>query len=290
MIVVRLFGGLGNQMFQYAMARSLADRYDVPLKLDVSGFVNYTLRQYELGDFNIRAGIADGNDLDVFRLSANQLSFWTCMKNHIPLLAPRRVFREFSFLYDERVHTINPPVYLDGYWQSERYFAHNSEALRRDFTLRDPLDTDNMELLKKIETTNALSLHVRRGDYMSDQGTNEVHGVCPREYYQTAVEHIAGRVKYPHIFVFSDDSEWAEDNLNLGYPVTFVNVNSKGRGVFDMTLMRNCQHHIIANSSFSWWGAWLNPSVNKIVVAPQAWFNKASHDTSDLIPLAWVRL
>ncbi len=277
-------------MFQYATARSLADRYNELLKLDISGFKDYTLRHYELGDFNIRAEIADKKDLDFFMISTKRQSLWQRIQKRVPFFTSKMVFREASFTYDDRFCSLRAPVYLDGYWQTERYFAFNSEAIRQDFMPHIQLDERNREILSQIEIQNAVSLHVRRGDYVSDPRTNDFHGVCSLEYYHAAVRYIAKRVKQPHIFVFSDDYSWARNNLDLQYPSTFLNANSNDRGIFDMILMRHCQHHIIANSSFSWWGAWLNPSPDKIVITPKSWFNKAQRDTRDLIPQTWITL
>jgi hypothetical protein len=290
MIVVKLIGGLGNQMFQYAIARSLADRYNVVLKLDLSGYEQYALRHYELGGFNIRAEIADRPDMDFFKVNTQQRSVLQRIKTYLPFSRRGSVFREAAFVFDERVLSIKPPVYLDGYWQTERYFIHNSEALRRDFTLRQRLDERNGEMLAQIKETNAVSLHIRRGDYLSDSRTNDFHGVCSLEYYHAAIHIIAKRVENPHIFIFTDDHEWAKNNLDFKYPSTLVDVNSGDQGILDMMLMCHCKHHIIANSSFSWWGAWLNPSPEKIVIAPKSWFRNAPHDTSDLLPKAWITL
>lgn len=290
MIAVKLIGGLGNQMFQYATARSLADRYDVVLKLDLSGFEQYTLRHYELGGFNIRAEIADRHDMEFFKVNTKYRSVLQRIKGHIPFSAPGMFFREASFNFDERFLSVKPPVYLDGYWQTERYFVHNAEALRHDFTSCQQLDGRNREMLAQIKAMNAVSLHVRRGDYVNDPQTNDFHGTCSLEYYHAAVDYIAERVKDQHILVFSDDHEWAKKNLDFKYQSTFVNINSKDQGILDMMLMCHCKHNIIANSSFSWWGAWLNQSPDKIVVAPRSWFKSVSHDIRDLLPLAWIKI
>jgi hypothetical protein len=290
MIIVKLIGGLGNQMFQYATARSLADRHGVALKLDISGFEQYTLRHYELDSFNIRAEIANKYDMDAFKVNMKQSPTLQCLKRFFPWFTPGIVFRETMFCYDEHLLSIKPPVYLDGYWQTERYFYHNSEALRRDFALREQSDEKNAEMLTRIEAMNAVSLHVRRGDYVNNPRTNDFHGTCALEYYHDAVSIITERVEYPHIYIFSDDREWVKNHLVLKCPSTFVDINSEKQGVLDMMLMYHCKHHIIANSSFSWWGAWLNPSPDKIVVAPKSWFRTAEHDVRDLVPPAWIRL
>ncbi len=290
MIVVRLIGGLGNQMFQYAMARSLADISGTPVKLDISGYEQYTLRRFELGDFNIRAEIASKSDIDFFRVDLNRDALWQRVKRRLPFFTPKMVYNEKSFSYDSRLRNSVPPVYFDGYWQTEKYFEDNAAAIRNDFTLFARLDAANLEQLRHIEHSNAVSLHVRRGDYVNDPNTHECHGVCSTDYYRDAVACMADRVGPLQLFIFSDDHQWAKANLDFGYPATFVTVNSDKKGVFDMMLMRHCKHHIIANSSFSWWGAWLNPSPDKTVIAPRRWFNKMKQDTRDLLPSAWVVL
>lgn len=284
-----MIGGIGNQMFQYAMARSLADHHNDELKLDLSDFEHYTLRRYELQDFNIRAGIADREDLDSLKGRREPCSLWQRIKRRI-LPDSALVFRERSFAYNRDIDQVKPPVYLDGYWQSERYFVSNATAIRKDFTLNAPLDTPNTEMLAFIDSVNAVSLHVRRGDYVEDPNTNRVHGVCPIDFYSNAVRYISDRVGQIHLFVFSDDHEWVRHNLAFDYPSTFVTLNSSTRGVCDMMLMRQCKHHIVANSSFSWWGAWLNPAEGKIVIAPLKWFSDESKDTRDLTPAGWVLL
>jgi len=290
MIVVKLIGGLGNQMFQYATGRTVADSHNAQLKLDISGFERYKLRRYELGDFNIRAEIAGPDDITFFGISLQRHSIWQRLKRRAVPVSPKPVFRERTFAYNEELSGIKPPVYLEGYWQSERYFLLNSKAIREDFTLRCDLDRANSEMLAHVESVNAVSLHVRRGDYVDNPHTKEFHGICSLDYYQAAIEYVAERVEKPHFVVFSDDQEWAGRNIAFDYPATFVTLNSKDRGVFDMVLMHRCRHHIIANSSFSWWGAWLNPSAGKLVVAPKRWFNSVSNDTRDLIPPSWTVL
>jgi hypothetical protein len=200
-------------------------------------------------------------------------------------------YTEPSFAYDASVHLLRAPVYLNGYWQSERYFADIADQLRQDFTLRAPPDAANAAMLAQIQAAPAaVSLHVRRGDYVSNPTTAQYHGVCSLAYYHAAIDYIAAQVAQPHYFLFTDDPAWVADNLKSNFPTTLVQINSADRGMCDMALMRACRHHIIANSSFSWWGAWLNPAPDKLVVAPQKWFSGAGHSTADLVPASWVRL
>lgn len=288
-IVTRLIGGLGNQMFQYAAARAVALRQDAVLKLDISGFVDYPLRRYELDQFPINANIATDSDLSHFGLRPikqhdlqHRLRRWIT-GNDWP------VYREPHFNYDSLVMQLRSPIYLDGYWQSEKYFNEFAQILRKELTPISPLESQNKNTANLIANVNSVSLHIRRGDYASNTHTNQYHGLCTLDYYYAAIKHIASRVSSPHFFIFSDEIDWAQANLHCDFPMTYVNANPPERCFRDMQLMSRCRHHIVANSSFSWWGAWLNPYQEKIVVAPKSWF-KSDVDTCDLLPDTWTRL
>ena len=290
MIIVRLTGGLGNQMFQYAAARSVADRHGVRLELDITDYKHHKLRRYELGDFTIRAEIASKDDIESLGVDTTRLSLFGRFKRRLLPSSSNTVYRERSLSYDSGVESIVPPMYLDGYWQSERYFTLNEDVIRRDFSSAYPLNEPNSNILAQIQAVNAVSLHIRRGDYVSDLRTNRMHGICSLDYYRSAIDYISGKVTQPHFFIFSDDHSWVQRNFYFVSPSIFVTVNSSDMGVLDMILMQQCKHHIIANSSFSWWGAWLDPSSDKIVVAPKRWFNDLRFETKDLVPSSWVRL
>lgn len=297
LVITRLIGGLGNQMFQYATGRALALRGGAALKLDVTGFAAagaHTKRRYELDSFSIHGGAASDADLARFGRTGKPRS--PRLDRVLRLFRFGRpygawpIYREPHFHFDPAVPELRAPVYLDGYWQCERYFSDIAGVLRQEFTAKAPLDRENAALAEAIDAVNAVSLHVRRGDYASDPTTNRVHGICSPDYYQRAVDYITTRTGAAHLFVFSDDRQWTRANLRFAAPTTFVGANSPDCSYRDMQLMARCRHHIIANSSFSWWGAWLNRSDEKIVVAPRQWFGTSSNDTSDLIPANWVRL
>lgn len=290
MVVVRLIGGLGNQMFQYAFGRNIALIHGVPLKLDISGFKSYPLRKFELKHLNIAAKIATERDIHESR-KLNFLDSWMSRIVNIVASTPRRgeVCERF-FHFDPAMLTVGPNAYLNGYWQSEKYFEGIEDIIRQEFTFQCKPDARNEELLRRISTTNSVSLHVRRGDYVSDPVTHETHGTCPPGYYQRAVELIAAKIGQPHIFVFSDTPEWVKNNLSFNFPSTLVIHNSGDSSFEDLRLTSHCKHHIIANSSFSWWGAWLNSSPEKIVIAPKKWFANEDLDSHDLIPPGWIRL
>jgi len=291
-LIVNLIGGLGNQMFQYAAGRALALELGTPLRLDISGFARYTLHQgFELPRIFTCPILVAGED-DVRGILGWQYPPRLRRIISRPVMAAFRrknFIIESSFRYCSGIKNVPDDSYLVGYWQSERYFADAVAQIREDFTFRIPLEMQNANLARQIGQSNAVSLHVRRGDYAADPMTTATHGLCSLDYYRMAISHIAERVQQPRFFVFSDDIAWTRNNLTIDFPHQYIDHNHGADSYNDMHLMSLCRHHIIANSSFSWWGAWLNRGGDKIVVAPKRWFANKT-DTQDLIPKNWVRL
>ena len=289
MIATKLIGGLGNQMFQYAIGRTLAIRNNVELKLDITGFDTYKLQNYSLSTFNIKASLATEKELAWFKkyhFKQGRLWFW-----YNRTIANRaRYAWEKQFNFEPWILTLKDPVYLDGFWQSEHYFKEIEMSIRNEFSVKVPLAGRNKEIADLMHDTNAVSLHVRRADYVTNPQTSTWHGACNLEYYEKAVSTIVASVENPHFFVFSDDMPWAKENIKLDYPITYVDHNDALTNYEDLRLMSLCKHNIVANSSFSWWGAWLNTNPNKIVVAPNRWFQTPKMDTRDLLPESWVRI
>jgi hypothetical protein len=289
-------GGLGNQMFQYAAGRSLACRLKTVLKLDTSFLDTLhegnTPRAYELNCFEIASETASRDDIAGI---LGEKSLYNVIRAKVgKRLGKRwenpRLYREPHYHYDENFENLTDNTYLVGYWHSERYFSRNAVLLAQEFTCRDPLAGHNMEIAGVIGRTDAVAIHVRRGDYVTDRATNQFHGVCGLDYYKAAVAAIVGRIREPHFFVFSDDHAWVKEHLLFDHPTTFVDCNGPNNGYEDLRLMSLCRHNIIANSSFSWWGAWLNRNSAKTVIAPRRWFNISAQDTRDLIPADWIAL
>lgn len=283
MILIYLQGGLGNQLFQYATGRALADLHGASLKLVTRGYKrSKELRSFKLHHFRIKATIASYRDERRIMLS-NPLRY---LRPHPQ--RPRVVQRHFHF--DPAILKAPDNICLLGYWQSEKYFLNVESDLRRELLLRHELGGDNLALSRLISGVNAVSIHVRRGDYVSDPVRRAYHGTCSPAYYQKAIKRMTGTVTAPHFFIFSDDMAWAKDHLDTGYPTTFVGINSEDHDYEDFRLMSLCRHHIIANSSFSWWGAWLSNHPRKVVIAPQRWFKQTGHDTRDLLPDSWIQI
>lgn len=294
MIISQIIGGLGNQMFQYAAGRALAlERKDAYL-LDTRGFVGYGLHHgFELQRvFEIDIRIASLQDV-------RNLLGWRS-----PALV-RRIFarpqfrhlRGDSFVIEPYFHywsgfkTVPKDVYLQGYWQSEQYFIREAEQIRKDFHFRRPLSVQNEQFVEQITNCpTAVSLHVRRGDYVSSAAALSTHGLCSIEYYQAAMAHILERFEGVEFFVFSDDIPWVRQHIQFSAPCHFIDHNKGIESYNDMRLMSLCRHNIIANSSFSWWGAWLNCHADKIVIAPARWFASDKFNSTDLLPADWVQL
>ena len=297
MIITRIIGGLGNQMFQYAFGRRLALERDVPLKLDVSAFETYALHGYALEHLALEPVAATAAEVEALTAVAPRFPENVIPRKALPRFlrrsrryAPQHVVEREGFRYDPSVLERTGSLYLDGYWQSARYFEPVADTIRADFQVPTPLAGRDAEVAGQIEAATAVSVHVRRGDYADDPKTRAIHGLCSLEYYAAAVAHIADAVADPRYFVFSDDPAWAAENLALPGDPVLVDHNDAATNYEDLRLMSLCDHHVIANSSFSWWGAWLNPSPDKIVVAPATWVADPSKACADVCPADWVRL
>lgn len=291
MIIVKLMGGLGNQMFQYAAAKSLACKHGVEVKVDLS-YLNadskgsYTPRKYELDIFAPSIKIAQQSELKTFNKEHTKLS--RLLRRKMPSLFKNLYAVESGSKYHSAFTNFPKNTYLEGFWQSEKYFENYKDQIRLDFSINTPLPIELEGVQNKIKSTNSVSLHVRRGDYITLKSANDFHGIPSIDYYQTSLDSISEKNKDLELFIFSDDIEWCKQNLNFKLPLHFI--HHPFEACWDMFLMSNCKHNIIANSSFSWWGAWLNKNPDKIVIAPKNWFADKTINTSDLIPKEWIRL
>jgi hypothetical protein len=285
MLIVKLQGGLGNQMFQYAAARSICGNKPVYFDLNflssnTTSTNTLTARHFELAIFNnIRLKTANRF---MKPLIESRKVFYRYLKR---ILMPRAVFicqtENNEFINLQAI--TSPAIYLDGYFQNEDYFKPIREQLLHDFKF----PAGNIEKKDAIlEALNPVSIHVRRGDYLRPE-VNAFHGTLPLSYYQQAKDKLEMQVSSPHYFVFSDDPEWCRLNFDfLGDKVTIVSEASANTWE-DMYLMSLCSHNIIANSSYSWWGAWLNNNPNKVIIAPDNWFVSAK---TDIVPLNWIKI
>lgn len=290
MIIAQICGGLGNQMFQYALGRRLAHDRGVALKLDLTPLATDPLRDYACDQFAVTATVADAEELARSGVEPPPRGFFARLLRGAPPPV-MRVVREAAFTFDPDVLAAPADAHLIGYWQSERYFVDAADLIREEFRLARPMHPARAAVHAEIAAAAApISVHVRRGDYVSNPTAAAYHGTCSPDWYAAAMTRVAEGVDDPTFFVFSDDPAWARDNLPSDRRRVFVAPLDDGRDGEDMHLMAACRRHVIANSSFSWWGAWLDPSPDKRVVAPARWFASAPHDTRDLLPSSWERL
>ncbi len=326
MILLQIAGGLGNQMFQYAVARKLAGKGDGVVLADLYhlGVQLQPARKYRLEKFCVKAGHASWHHV----LAYNPLEFVTRVARRLPKgLAGRVLYRmsrhglkstcdyrfyryqpdkpkpplkigktvsERHFHFDPELLELSGDMLLMGYWQTEKYFSDIAHQLRTEFQLRTPMEGEDARVAAQMQECLSVSLHIRRGDKAVAKDFNSTTA----EYCQRAVEWFRSHLGSPKFFVFSDDWEWTLQHLPEAVDIVYVSHNSIGQDVEgwnweeNLSLMSHCRHHIIGPSSFSWWAAWLNPDPDKIVLSPpyQRWLNFPNCDTSDVIPEAWIQI
>lgn len=289
-VIVRLVGGLGNQMFQYAAGRAVAARNQATLILDLSWFGTDPERQYALAPFRIDARTRMDQAQKSAKLSWTQRVVRR-LRHKLDLAGQGLpLFSEKSFRYDADIESLRAPVILNGYFQSERYFSSIKTLISTQFSLKEEAKGLTAEMLGLIRASDAICVHIRRGDYVINTNANAYHGTCALEYYDKGLSEVGAGLRNPHCFVFSDDPLWVRENFKTSMPMTLVDIHGTQEAHEDLRLMRECQHFVIANSSLSWWGAWLGSREGKKVVAPKVWFKTSKVDTADLIPSGWRRV
>ena len=267
MIIVRIVGGLGNQMFQYAYAKALQQK-GYSIEIDISKFKKYKLH--------------GGYQLDKYKIDINTSSQ---LSNFLSKLGLRRNTKEKSLLFNKKFLNLPRNNYVKGYFQTEKYFSEIRPVLLDQFIVKKELSESTVLYSKEIKKhQNSCSLHIRRGDYISDKKANSIHGTCDLNYYQRAVNLMNERFKETQFFIFSDDISWTKNNLKIEKSIY---IDHKSTPQEDLLLMSLCEHNITANSSFSWWGAWLNQNKNKIIIAPEKWF---THKKNDVACENWIKL
>ena len=297
MIIIKLCGGLGNQMFQYAASRHLAELCHTDIKFDTHWFDTYdgvkTHLKYRIDCFNVQAEVATDKEIKSLtgRDTPKVLKKWNNFFERKKKWKNKKVYKEPHFHFDPNFFKLSRNVYLDGYFQSCKYFSDIEYIIHKEFTFRSDAAGKNKEWLDLIREKKSISLHVRRGDYAMVAEVQQKHGgICTPEYYKNCIETVIENVQNPHFFVFSDDISWVKEHIKIDAPATYISGNTEENDFEDMRLMSNCKHNIIANSTFSFWGAWLNNNPEKIVFAPKKWFNDSAMNTDDIMPREWERI
>ena len=288
MTITQLMGGLGNQMFQYAAGRALSLRTSEPLSLDITGLARDPLRSYALGDFNIEAGLINSRRKrpPKFKVGTQQ-----AVANRIfgLLGLPRRIV-EPSLRFDPAILQHCSNAYLSGFWQCERYFADHAETIRSELSLRAPLTGERVAIAQQVAMSNAISVHIRCGDDPNDPAARAIFGICDTEWFREAMWRMEDRIENPTFFVFSDHPPFAREIIKSQSSLVFIDPDADGRDCEDLMLMSLCKAHIIPNSTFSWWGAWLNGRLDKHVIAPARWYADETMTFNDIVPEHWERL
>lgn len=302
MITIKIQGGLGNQLFQYTYARALSLRYGMPFEMDVTNYDHANLpedhpdrrfkRGYGLGQFNTIEKFSDAKTIAHFqKYKLHRRKIWwlydTLIADESRYIEERQSQFSEDYAHPKRL-AAGGSVYAEGYWLTEKYFAEYADTIRKELSFKHPAEGISSELIARMASSNSVSLHVRRGNFVIQQ-YNNVHGVCSLDYFEKAVAEIVKRVENPEFFIFSDDHEWVRDNLKLEYPTTFVTHNGPDKDYDDLRLMAACKHHINANSTFSWWGAWLSNDPDKVVVVPDKLMKK-KFNSSDYTPADWIQI
>jgi hypothetical protein len=282
-ILVRLRGGVGNQLFQYAASYELAKKNGLKLYVDVSSYKYEQLRNFEL----TQLGITDSIIFTKFQRRILILS-----KIVIHLILPF-FYHEKKLNFDSKLGDLRGDIILDGYFQSLDYFMKSNEEIKIKLSKGLDLIGTNREICNKINNVESVAIHIRRGDYLSEKNYN-IFGTCSDSYYKEAIDYFIYKIEKPIFFIFTDDPLWVKENFDLSYvQYDFISDNNKqGSSLLDLAYMAQCKYFIIANSSFSWWGAFLSLHFNKEIIAPKQWFRDPAlqSQTINLIPKDWIRI
>lgn len=297
MIITKLDGGLGNQMLQYSIGKSLAVKLNTNLKIDSSNLERdkdqlqgtFIKRSLKLQVFDIALNEASTFEKKVFKSGIyNNIKIFLASRIKIPNL--NIYYKEESRLFDKRLFSLNANLYLEGYWPNHKYFDSIRPTLLRDFTLKHNPDKLNKNLLDLINNCQSVALHIRRSDYITNKDAANHFAKLSLDYYKKGIEFIKNKITNPIFFIFSDDVEWVKSNLKIKENFVICDVNTVDNGFDDLRLMRNCKHFIIANSTLSWWGAWLSENEDKIVIAPQQWFVDEIKNKHEILLSNWIKL
>lgn len=280
MIIVKIMGGLGNQLFQYATARNISINKQVPLKVDTTFYDDVRYKGiFRLSHYN--TVIEEAKEEEIKSLTADtsaSLYARICRRFNIQgkFYKKAHILENSNTLIDKRIIGCDGNAYIEGWYQNEAYFRVIRDVLIKEFTLKNNSNTEFLDTLYKISNCESVSVHFRRGDNL----TNNFFGSVPTDYYYKAVDFFKRNVKNPVFYLFSDDPEWVKNSFRIEGEIKYINTETKKVSIYhtendfdDLDLMKHCKHNIIANSTFSWWAAWLNTNPDKIVIAPVTWYN-----------------
>jgi len=289
MIIIKIFQGLGNQLFQYAFVRALSLRHHKTFKMDLSWYNEHSNhRPYALDKFNIAGEEATEKDIHDIKTcdGRNFIEYhFKRIRNKYSPYYKKNIISEKNSLYDENYLKINSNSFVCGYFSSELYFKDYASVIKNDLEFKDRPSPLNLNKIQKIQPQHAVCISIRRGDFVN----NPVHDVCDLNYFYTSMEYMSEKINNPYFYIFSDDNDWVKNNFRSNYPHEFI-TNNYPDFIEDFRFMRNCRHHIIPNSTYSWWAAWLAEQPDSIIIAPQKWLNSGTIDYSNVVPERWAKI
>lgn len=294
MIIIKLQGGLGNQMFQYAFGRYLSLKNNSKLVLDLSFLikrpvgVDYTFRNYELSEFDIKADIQNTTNKLYQNILSKIIGKFKILQLLNVVKFPVIIFQK-DFKPLKKYLNFNGNYYLDGFWQSELFFKEFETQIRQDFIFKSEIHNQCKSFVSEIYHNNSVCLHIRRGDFLKNKENKNTHGLCSVDYYKKAINYINENVENPVFFVFTDDFQWSKSEFKNDNFKFFDFQDFQSNAVLNLQIMTQCKHFIISNSSFSWWAAWLSENKNKVVIAPKTWFADKNIDFSNVVPEDWIK-
>lgn len=288
MIVVRLMGGLGNQLFQYAAGRQVAELNQTELLLDTTFLTDTppgdTVRDFELDKFNVVATIASSDTIKSF--GGTGFSLKDCCSTFVFSFFDKKKYKFNDYGFDARLLRLRGNYYIRGFFQSDKYFNSIESLVRKDLTIRSEFISKDFVLAERIRNTNSVSIHIRRGDYIRNLSSSNALAVCSKDYYVKSINYIKSRLGDDvHFYIFTDDEEWVRREMKWDINSTLITGKTS---VEDFYFMSMCKSNIIANSTFSWWAAWLNDNPDKIVVMPKHWTVNHKTEDIDLKPPKWI--
>lgn len=296
MIIVRLIGGLGNQLFQYCIGRKLAMRHQVPVKLDLSVYDNDASRECRLHFFNVSYAVASPKEVNAMVAIYENDAFYAKVyrkleKKFLPKYRRKYFVEHDYYMFEPDLLKVGSKVLIEGFWQHHRYYQDLPQQILAEFTLKNEF-VEKYGILDQIAADHrSVSVHIRRGDYVSDPNNLSWFGILSPDYYQRAMAYIESNIKDPRYYIFSDDLDWARDHLAVNTEAVYVDIAKGQKEYLELEAMRRCRHHIIANSSFSWWGAFLNENPDKLVIAPSKWLAQEALNRNVQIQMpAWIKL
>lgn len=291
MIITKLWGGLGNQLFQYSFGYQLAKKLETTMKLDISYYRKQNLRQPIILDLNLEYNeIIPQEELPLIVKILNmknlnriiRIPSFTCLS----IGSDYKYLKETRFCYNERINKFKESnVYIDGYWQCPRYFEAARNDLISQFKVRNNVSSDMHKLIFEVKKQNSVAIHVRRGDYVNNYNPFSKLVLMNKKYYDNAIEKVYSTLENPRFYFFTNDVEWVRDNYRNLPNSRIISEILPCRDVEELIIMSKCKHQIISNSTFSWWAAWLNESEGKQVWSPSRGFGNI-----DIIPIIWNRV